>query len=83
VKNVITPGETMIKTGNISVQVKTNSPKTQILSFDKNIYKIAIKATPDKGRANAELVKFIRKLTKKQVTIVSGLKSKKKILQIQ
>lgn len=63
-----------------SVIVKPNSPKTEILEYDP--LKIAIKAAPEKGKANQELIRFLSKKLKKKVIIVSGLKSHKKILEL-
>ena len=70
--------------GIISVAVKPNSSCTEIVSFDEKekLLKINLKAKPQGNKANTELVKFLKKLTKKQVRIKSGLKSRKKIVEI-
>ena len=67
----------------IKIIVKTNSKKTQILSFDKErkAYKVEVKAPPEKNKANIEIEKFFSKLLKKQVRITSGRTSKTKILR--
>jgi hypothetical protein len=67
---------------NFYVIVKTNSPKNEIINFDeeKNTYKMNIKARPEKGEANKEIEKFLSKEFKKKVKIISGFKSKKKLL---
>lgn len=67
----------------IKVTVKPKSQKTEVLEQGEDFYKIAIKAPPDKGKANKELVKFLHKITKKRVTIVSGLKSKEKMVRLE
>lgn len=66
------------------VLVKPNSEEDKIESFDKdkNLYRISIKARPEDNKANVELIKFLSKLLKKRVRIVSGLKSREKMLEI-
>jgi len=66
----------------IIVRVKTNSSKNEVLSRG-DIWKVALKAVPEKGKANKELVKFLHKKFKKRVSIVSGLKSKEKIIKLE
>ncbi len=85
--NTLIEGENMIeiekyiKDNILKVLIKPNSPKNQILGFDENkkALRISIKAVPEKGKANQELVKFISKLLKKKVEIIKGLKSREKI----
>jgi len=67
----------------IKVIVKPNSKKNEMLEQEDNCYKIAIKAHPEKGKANKELIKFLHKLTKKKVTIISGLTSREKIVKLE
>jgi len=49
---------------------------------DKGRYVVYLKAKPEKGKANRELIKFLSKHFKKNTKITSGLKSKKKIIDI-
>jgi len=56
--------------------------KNEIICFENGAYRLNIKASPEKGEANKEIVKFLSKLLKKQVRIVSGLKSKEKIIEV-
>lgn len=72
----------MIKQNKIKVIVKPNSPKTEITKQEKDILKLNVKAPPEKGKANKEVIKFFTKLLKKQVKITKGFKSKEKILMI-
>lgn len=47
--------------------------------------KIRIKAPPEKGKANAELIKFLSKelkIAKSQITIISGKSEQLKLLKI-
>jgi len=75
--------ESYIKDNKLSISVKTNAPKTEITGFDKtkNAIKLNVKAQPEKGKANAEIIKFFSKLTKKKTSIISGKTSKKKTLK--
>jgi len=68
--------------GSINVWVKPNSDSTEILGYDKekNLLRISLKSKPQDGKANLELVKFLKKLTKKQARIKTGLKSRKKVV---
>jgi uncharacterized protein (TIGR00251 family) len=74
-----------IKDNKLKVLIKPNSPKNSVIGYDsaKKAVKIAVKALPEKGKANQELIKFISKLLKKKVEIVKGLKSREKILQVK
>lgn len=62
--------------------VKTNSPKTLLRRFDedKKAYIVEVKAQPEKGKANIEIIKFFSRLLKKKVRIISGLASKRKTI---
>ena len=53
--------------------------------FDKerNAYIIRIKAKPEHNKANIEIIKFLSNLLKKNVRIVSGFKSREKIIKIE
>ena len=64
--------------------VKTNTKKNEVLGYDKikEAYRISIKEKAEDNRANKEIIKFLSKLLKKKVRIVSGLKSKEKILEV-
>ena len=67
----------------IKVIVKSNSKENKIEGFDKdrNAYRISIKARPENNKANIETIKFLSKLLKKKIRIVSGLKSREKIVE--
>lgn len=73
-----------IKKDTFEVIVRTNSPKTELVGYDKEkkIFKINLKAEPEKGKANKELVKFLKKELKSEVDIIKGLRSKRKVIKI-
>ena len=65
----------------INIKVRTNAPETKITKEDNLIY-LDVHAKPENNQANIEIIKFFHRLYKKPVTIVAGLTSKKKILEI-
>ena len=72
-----------IEKSDIEIIVKTNAKKTQIIEKTNNIYKIAVKALPEKGRANEEIIRFFSKLTKKHVKIIKGKTNRRKTLRFK
>ena len=71
-----------IKNSKLKIIVRPNSPKNRIIGWnkEKQALKVNIKALPEKGKANVEIIKFFSRLAKKQVKIVSGKTSKTKII---
>ena len=69
----------------LSVYVKPNKSKSKIICWDKEkeALIIEISAAPEKGEANMELLKLLKKVTKKQWKLVSGHSSKRKVLELQ
>lgn len=65
----------------ITIVVKTNCPKTKIVSVENEIYKVEVHAQAENNKANIEIIKFFSKLTKKKVKIITGFTSKKKVLR--
>ncbi|MBI5390138.1 YggU family protein [Candidatus Woesearchaeota archaeon] len=66
----------------ISVHVKPNAVKTELLEAEGTCMKIALKAPPQDGKANLELIKFFSKQFKKRIRIVSGITSKHKVIEV-
>lgn len=64
---------------------KTNSSKTEIISWDedKKALRLNVHAKPENNEANVEIVKFFSKLLRKKVSIKSGTRSKEKLLKIE
>ena len=77
--------EEYIRNNRLNIVVRPNSPKNEIAGYDENrdAVKVSIKAPAEDNKANIEIIKFFSKLTGKNVRIISGLKSKKKILEIK
>lgn len=74
-----------IKETTFKVITKPNSSKNEITSFDegRKAYRISIKAAPDAGKANAELIRFLSKHIGKKVEIISGKTSKEKLIRVK
>ena len=74
----------MLPTQNqFKIIVKPNSNRNEILGYnkEKQAYRVNIKAKPESNKANIEIIKFFSKLLKKKVRILTGLKSKEKVLR--
>jgi len=65
----------------LEARVKTNQPGFSIKMTGLGI-EIRVKSAPQDGKANTEIVKELRRLTGKDARILSGLKSKKKVIEI-
>ena len=74
------------KPGYYRVKVTTKQPETRVSGcLSDGTIKIALHAIPEKGKANAELVRFVALelgLPKNQVRIASGLTSPLKIVAV-
>lgn len=72
-----------IKESKFKIIVKTNVRENKIEGFDneRQAYRISIKAKPEDNKANIELIKFLSKSLKKKAKIISGFKSREKIIE--
>ena len=68
----------------LKIDVSPRSDKFAISGFNewRETVEIKIKAPPQKGKANKEIMKEFSKITKTPVEIISGHKSHEKILKI-
>lgn len=69
----------------IFVRVVPRSSKTEIVEKKENYLKIKLRASPVKGQANAELIKFLAQefnIGKSQIEIVRGLTSREKLVRL-
>ena len=66
----------------LCILVKANAVKTEIIGYDETraALKVSVRAPAEDNKANIEIIKFFSKLTGKDVRIVSGKTSKKKVL---
>lgn len=72
------------ESGMLKVEIKPNADRDEVLGWvpEREAFKVSIKAPPKEGRANMELVKFLSRLLGKEVRIVSGHTSKRKVLKV-
>ncbi len=69
----------------LTVKVIPNSRKNELEGFLEGILKVRIKAPPDKGKANEQLIEFLAEtlqMPKYQIRIVSGHSSRLKKIEI-
>lgn len=73
-----------VKDNTLRLIVKPNKKQNYILGYDcdKEALIVEIKAPAEQNKANKELVKFFRKILKKNVKIKSGYTSHFKVLSI-
>ncbi len=68
----------------LHINVKTNSKRQEIINGE-NFLIVHVRAKPIRNKANNELIHFLRnklKIASNQIEILSGIKSKNKILKI-
>ena len=69
----------------IKVKVKPNSQQRKIEQSDDGSWTVRLKSPPVDRKANQELIKLLAKhfqVTKKRITIKSGLSAKHKLVEI-
>lgn len=74
----------------LRIKVLPKSPKNEITEImadesGEETIKIRIKAVPEKGKANAELIKFLSKelnIAKDKISIISGKSDQLKLIKI-
>ncbi|RKX65520.1 MAG: YggU family protein [Tenericutes bacterium] len=73
----------LVKNNRLAIIAKPNASKTAVLGYDKAraAVRIAIAAPPDDGKANAELLKFLKKELGKECELISGKTGRKKIVR--
>lgn len=65
----------------LRIKVKPLSSKNKTVKMENGVFKIWLKSAPEKGKANKELQKYLKKITGVPVKIVSGLTSENKIIE--
>jgi uncharacterized protein (TIGR00251 family) len=66
----------------IKVQVKPSAKQSEILEESEGFLKVAISAPAYEGKANSELIKFLKKAKGWKATILKGKTSKTKLVQV-
>lgn len=70
-----------IKNNCLTIKVIPNSDRNE-LKEENNQLKLYLKAKPEKGKANKELIKFFKKEFGLRVEIKSGEKGREKVLEV-
>jgi len=69
----------------ISVRVRPNAARNEVVDVTDGIYLVKVSAPPVKGKANNELVAFLSRLlgvSKSQVNIIKGYTSRSKVIAL-
>jgi uncharacterized protein (TIGR00251 family) len=66
----------------IEIDVKTESKNQSLEKIDENHYLVRVTSPRRKGKANREIIKLLQKHFKCPVKIISGHRSKKKIIEL-
>lgn len=72
----------LINKSAIEILAKTSSKKNRIIHTSKGFI-VEIKAKPENNKANLEIERFLTKIVKKPIKIISGKTSKKKLVKIK
>jgi hypothetical protein len=66
------------------VIVKPNASTTEVVSYDaeQKTCRIAVAAAPVDGKANKELLRFLKKETGRTAALLSGKNAKKKLVRL-
>lgn len=70
----------------LRIKVLPKSPKNEVVEIlSDDTIKIRIKAIPEKGKANYELIKFLSEeleVPSEKISIISGIKEQLKLIKI-
>lgn len=72
-----------LKSGRLKVLVKPNAKKDEILGWEDDVLHVAVSAPAQDNKANIAVLKLLKKLSKKRISFVSGLKSREKVLLVE
>lgn len=70
----------------LRVKVIPKASKSEIVGWEGEVLKVRLKAVPEKGEANEELIRFLSrefKIPKSSITIVRGHTSREKTVLIK
>ena len=66
----------------ITVDVKAGSNRDSVEEINENHLMVHVRAPPTKGKANAAIIKLLKKHYDRHVTLVSGFTSNTKIFEV-
>jgi uncharacterized protein (TIGR00251 family) len=71
-----------IRNGLLKIKVIPHSSRNELVKVDESELKLYLKAAPEKGKANKEVIRFFKKKLGLRVEIRSGEKSREKLLRV-
>lgn len=66
----------------ITIKVQPNSSKSEIQQINETTYKVFLRKPNQKGKANQELEKLLKKHFKQSIKILKGKTSKTKLVEL-
>lgn len=69
--------------GKLRIRVKPNARKNKVEKMSDGIFKIWVNSPSIKGKANKELVSYLKSITGKVVNIVVGETTKQKLIEFE
>jgi uncharacterized protein len=73
----------LAKKGRIKVKVIPGASRNEIISWDGERLSIRLKAHPEKGKANEQLITFLKKVLNIRTMIEKGTRSREKVVRIE
>ena len=70
----------------ISIKVKTNAKKNEVICVGDNIFEVRTTTSPEKGKANRHVIELLSKyfkVSRSSISIIKGAKSHNKIIDIK
>lgn len=70
----------------LQITLKPNAKQEKVEKISATEFRVAVKAPPLEGKANLALVKLLAKyfqVPQSSIRIISGLKSKRKLVEVQ
>jgi len=68
----------------INLKIIPNSGKTEIVEqMTDGVWKMRVKAIPEKGKANQEIERYFKKVLKKSIVIIMGKTQGRKRVRIE
>ena len=67
----------------LAIKVKPGAKETKVTAVEGGLIHIDVAAPADKNKANIELLKFLKRETKRTARLVSGKTSREKVVEFE
>ena len=70
----------------ISIKVKTNAKKNEVICVGDNIFEVRTTTSPEKGKANRHVIELLSKyfkVSRSGISIIRGVNSHNKVVDVQ